>query len=320
MDQNTQKKCLPKIKDAFGQSICSYTVQSGEQAKTLPTLEKVWEFLNREGADRKSLLVNLGGGVLCDMGGFAASCFKRGIDFIHIPTTLLAQVDASVGGKTGVNFKIFKNEIGTFSFPIKVIIDTHFLETLDHEHLLSGFAEMLKHALISDQEYFYRLREMNLNPAQLDFAGLLPLVEHSVRIKEKVVLSDPLETGLRKILNFGHTIGHAFESYFMGTTDEISHGRAVAYGMAVELFLSEKKSGLPVDKLKDAVDYINKVYGKARITTKDFEPLINLMTHDKKNESAKINFSLLNDIGLPVFDQTATTEEIFDGLGLYLRF
>jgi 3-dehydroquinate synthase len=320
MDENTQKYCLPKIKNAFGHHISAFTVQAGEQAKTLATIEKIWEYLNREGADRKSLLVNLGGGVLCDMGGFAASCFKRGIDFIHIPTTLLSQVDASVGGKTGVNFKSYKNEIGTFSFPIKVIIDTRFLETLDHEHLLSGFAEMLKHAFISDQEYFYSLREINLNPAQVDFARLLPLVEQSIRIKEKVVLSDPLETGLRKILNFGHTVGHAFESYFMGSPDEISHGRAVAYGMAVELFLSEKKSGLLGDKLKEAVEYINKVYGKAGITSKDFEPLLNLMTHDKKNESAKINFSLLKDFGFPVFDQTAGRTEIMEAFERYLSF
>jgi 3-dehydroquinate synthase len=318
-DENTLRYCLPKIISADNQQIKNITIKAGEKFKHIQTVEEVWEFLNSNGADRKSLLINLGGGVLCDLGGFAASTFKRGLDFIHIPTTLLSQVDASVGGKTGVNFKSFKNEIGCFSFPRKVIIDPIFLETLDNENILSGYAEMLKHAFISGQDDYKKLQKFEMTKSKMDYASLIDLIKHSVEIKGKIVLEDPMETGLRKVLNFGHTIGHAFESFYLDSTNEISHGKAVAYGMAVELYLSHKKLGFQKNKLYESVKYINTIFGKPYFKPSDYEVLYNLMTHDKKNESAQINFTLLKDFGHPVYDQTAKKEEIFEGFELYLK-
>lgn len=316
-DENSFKFCYPKVKSAFSGDLNIFCLKAGEQYKNIESVTNVWDFLNSNGADRKSLLINLGGGVLCDLGGFAASTFKRGLHFIHIPTTLLSQVDASVGGKTGVNFKSYKNEIGCFSFPKKVIIDTNFLETLDHENMLSGFAEMLKHAFISGEDYLKELMRMNITKGKIDYANLLELVKYSVKIKEKIVLEDPMENGLRKVLNFGHTVGHAFESFYMGSSEEITHGKAVAYGMAVELYLSYKKLGFLKEKLIDAVNYIDKIFGKLTFQKADYESFYNLMTHDKKNEAARINFTLIRDFGVPVYDQTAKKAEIFEGLEFY---
>jgi 3-dehydroquinate synthase len=317
-DDNTHKLCLPKIDKSLLKNVGVFCLKPGEQYKHIDSVVKVWEFLNKNGADRKSTLINLGGGVICDLGGFVASTFKRGIDFIQIPTTLLSQVDASVGGKTGINLNSYKNEIGCFSFPKKVIIDTTFLDTLDFENMLSGYAEMLKQAFISNEKYYSELKKINFSEGKLDYSYLLELVKHSVKIKENVVLADPMELGLRKILNFGHTVGHAFESFYMGTPDELSHGRAVAYGMAIELYLSHKKTGLPKEKLNESINYINQIYGKLNFQKSDYEKLVELMTHDKKNEAAKINFTLIEDIGKAVFDQTAVKEEILEGFEFYL--
>ena len=318
-DSNTINACYPEIKNSLGENIPIFTINAGEENKNIQTVVEVWDFLNKKGANRKSVLINLGGGVLCDLGGFAASTFKRGLDFINIPTTLLSQVDASVGGKTGINFKSYKNEIGTFSFPLKVIIDTGFLKTLTKEHLLSGYAEMIKHAFISDESYYHELQKIDFKSNDIDYSCLLELVKHSVKIKEKVVLTDPVESGLRKILNFGHTVGHAFESYFMGTPDEISHGRAVIYGMAVELYLSCKKAGFPENKLLEALNYLNNTYGKLDFKKTDYEKLVNLMTHDKKNDSANINFTLIKDFGKPMFDMFAKKEEIIEAFDYYMK-
>ncbi|NJO87697.1 MAG: 3-dehydroquinate synthase [Chloroflexia bacterium] len=317
-DSNTINHCFPVIKTTLPKNIPVFVLEAGEEYKHIESVVKVWEFLNSNGADRKSVVINLGGGVLCDLGGFAASTFKRGLDFIHIPTTLLSQVDASVGGKTGVNFKSFKNEIGSFSFPMKVIIDSCFTKTLPLEHILSGFGEMLKHAFIKDEKYYYALKNLDLDLENLDYNKILSLVQHSVKIKEEVVLLDPMEKGLRKILNFGHTIGHAFESYYLGSEKELIHGKAVAYGMIMEMYLSHIKLDFPKDKLIEVADYLNKVYGKLLFGHDDYEKLFSLMTHDKKNENHQVNFTLLKDIGQSVIDETASKKEIFEAFDFYL--
>ncbi len=319
-DSNTVKYCYPLIKDYLPKNIPLFVLEAGEDQKNIESVVKVWDFLNQHAADRKSVVINLGGGVLCDLGGFAASTFKRGLDFIHIPTTLLSQVDASVGGKTGVNFKSYKNEIGSFSFPLKVLIDTNFLKTISQEHILSGFGEMLKHAFIKDEAYYSELQALDLDKNSLDYNQLLKLVQHSVKIKEDVVLADPMEIGLRKILNFGHTIGHAFESFFMGTANELIHGKAVAYGMIMELYLSHLKLGFSKVKLIEVTNYLNSVYGKLIFEKTDCEKLYALMTHDKKNENSQINFTLLEDIGVSVINQTAGKQEIFDAFDFYLNY
>ena len=317
-DSNTIKYCYPFIEATLPVNVPVFVIEAGEENKHIDNVVKVWDFLNSNGADRKSILINIGGGVLCDLGGFAASTFKRGIDFIHIPTTLLSQVDASVGGKTGVNFKSFKNEIGAFSFPMKVLIDSCFMKTLSQEHILSGFGEMLKHAFIKDAPYYKDLQDLDFEKSSLDYCNLLKLVQHSVNIKEEVVLADPMESGLRKILNFGHTVGHAFESYYLGTEKELIHGKAIAYGMIIEMYLSHLKLGFPKDKLVNAVEYLNKVYGKLNFGQEDYEKLYSLMTHDKKNENHQINFTLLKDIGESITDKTANKKEIFEAFDFYL--
>jgi len=318
MDNNTQKYCFPIIGNFFPKGTEIYILPAGEEHKHIESVAKVWAFLNSHGADRKSVLLNLGGGVLCDLGGFAASTFKRGIDFIHIPTTLLSQVDASVGGKTGVNLNNYKNEVGCFSFPKKVIIYSGFIKTLDQENILSGFGEMVKHALISSDSYFEDLKKLNLNKSDLDYIELLRLIKKSIKIKEEVVLADPMEMGLRKILNFGHTVGHAFESYYMGTERELIHGKAIAYGMAVELYLSHLKVGFPKPKLNEVIQYIESIFGKLKFTSNDYERLYTLMGHDKKNEDALINFSFIKEVGDPVINQTASKNEIFEAFDYYL--
>jgi len=318
-DSNTIEACFPIIKEALPKDIPVFTLNAGEEYKHIESVVKVWDFFNSHGADRKSVVINLGGGVLCDLGGFAASTFKRGLDFIHIPTTLLSQVDASVGGKTGINFKAFKNEVGSFSFPLKVIIDSCFMKTLSQDHVLSGFGEMLKHAFIKDEAYYADLQKLDLNFNTLNYSELLKLVQHSVKIKEEVVLADPMENGLRKILNFGHTIGHAFESYYLGTEKELIHGKAVAYGMIMEMFLSHLKLDFPKEKLIKVTDYLNKIYGKLEFGKNDYENLYGLMTHDKKNEDHQINFTLLKDIGESVINQTTGKKEIFEAFDFYLK-
>jgi len=318
-DSNTIQECFPIIKKKLPVNIPVFTLDAGEENKHIDSVVKVWDFLNTNGADRKSVVINLGGGVLCDLGGFAASTFKRGLDFIQIPTTLLSQVDASVGGKTGVNFKTFKNEVGSFSFPLKVIIDSCFMKTLSQEHILSGFGELLKHAFIQDEAYYAKLKKLNLDKKELDYNDLLKLVQHSVKIKEEVVLADPMENGLRKILNFGHTIGHAFESYFLSTEKELIHGKAVAYGMLMEMYLSYLKRGFNRNKLVEVQGFINEIYGKLEFDYSDYEKLYGLMTHDKKNEDHQINFTLLEDIGESVINQTAGKKEIFEAFDFYLE-
>ena len=252
--------------------------------------------------------------MVTDLGGFAASTFKRGINYINIPTTLLAMVDASVGGKTGINFRGLKNEIGVFNNASTVILDTQFLKTLDTENILSGYAEMLKHGLISNEKMWAEL--MNFDLGALDFSLLQRMVEESVAVKQRIVTEDPTEQGIRKALNLGHTAGHAFESFAL-KHQPVLHGYAVAWGLIVELYLSAIKTGFPTDKMHQTVSFIHEHYGKMNITCDDYPQLLELMTHDKKNVAGVINFTLLGGIGDIRINQTATKEEIYEALDFY---
>ena len=325
VDETTEQLCLPVVAgfDCLrGAEII--TIGATDSHKTLDSLSHVWTCLQQGGATRHSLMVNLGGGMVTDLGGFAASTFKRGLNYINIPTTLLAMVDASVGGKTGINFGGLKNEIGVFSTARSVILDTIFLQTLDHENILSGYAEMLKHGLISpDSGMWAELLTFDLDI--IDYYQLSRMLEDSVKVKERIVEEDPMERGLRKALNLGHTVGHAFESLALRTPSlrrgqgevPVLHGYAVAYGLVCELYLSCIKTGFPTDKMRQTVRFILDHYGRMPITCDDYPTLLELMTHDKKNTGADINFTLLGDVGDIRINQTATMQEIEEALDFY---
>lgn len=319
-DEVTHEQCLPLVKDFFclkGAQVI--TIGATDVHKDLQSLTHVWQALDEGGADRHSCLINLGGGMVTDLGGFVASTFKRGIDFINIPTTLLSMVDASVGGKTGINFNGLKNEVGVFNDSRYVILDTHFLRTLDDQNMRSGYAEMLKHGLISDQSTWAELLQFDLSCP--DLSSLQAMVAKSVQVKEDVVKRDPHEKGIRKALNYGHTFGHAFESFSLKHHREdeapILHGYAVAYGMICELYLSVVKAGFPSEQMRQTVNFIRDNYGRFSITCDDYDELLALMRHDKKNTSGIINFTLLDAIGDVLINQTATDEEIREALDFF---
>jgi 3-dehydroquinate synthase len=321
VDENTQRLCLPLLSDMDcmrGAQVI--TIGATDANKTVDTLQQVWTALQQGGATRHSLLVNLGGGMVTDLGGFAAATFKRGLNYINIPTTLLAMVDASVGGKTGVNFGGLKNEVGVFSNASAVILDTTFLKTMDHENLLSGYAEMLKHGLISDDRHWAEILKHQETLANLErqenLDKLSALLADSVAVKQRIVTEDPTEQGLRKALNLGHTVGHAFESLAL-QRKPILHGYAVAYGLVCELYLSCVKTGFPTDKMRQTVSFIREHYGQMSITCDDYPTLLQLMTHDKKNVAGKINFTLLGGVGDIRINQTATEEDIKEALDFY---
>lgn len=296
-------------------NIHKMVVPSGEHNKSLESVRRIWDFLSQNGADRKSLLINIGGGMLTDLAGFAASTFKRGIDFINIPTTLLSQVDASVGGKTGFNFNGLKNEIGVFNDPLAVIIDTKFLSTLDHRNFLSGFAEMIKHGMIKNPDHLEDLKNFDFN--NINYKNLHSIIQDSVHVKEYFVLNDPTEKNIRKALNFGHTAGHAFESLALEQNRPVLHGYAVAWGMAVELFLSAEMCELEKADMEKLNRWLLGIYGKFEINPDDFPRLLNLMTHDKKNESGRINFTLLSAPGKVRINQDCRQDAILRALHYY---
>ena len=316
-DENTQRLCLPVVsKFKCMEGVQCITIPANDTHKNLESLCHVWSELQCMGATRHSLMVNLGGGMVTDLGGFAASTFKRGIAYINIPTTLLSMVDASVGGKTGINFGGLKNEIGVFNNARCVILDTTFLKTLDRENTLSGYAEMLKHGLISTESHWAELLNFDLFSAPLS-----DLLAESVAVKERIVEEDPTEHGIRKALNLGHTIGHAFESLCLsGSNPRLStvlHGYAVAYGMVCELYLSAIKANFPIEKMRQTVHFIHEHYGRLPITCDDYPTLLELMMHDKKNMGTDINFTLLGGIGDIRINQTATKAEIEEALDFY---
>lgn len=316
-DTNTEEKCFPLLKDvpAF-QGAPVITVGAGDGHKDVETLSHIWSRLSCEGASRNSLLVNLGGGMVTDMGGFAGATFKRGLQTINIPTTLMASVDAAVGGKTGINFNGLKNEIGSFYPPECVFIDCGFLRTLDRDNLLSGYAEMIKHALISSMETYATVMLFDLD-AKMDYAFLNKMVAQSVAVKERIVEEDPKEHGIRKALNFGHTIGHAYESLSFKKNSPLLHGHAVAAGIVSELYLSYKQCGFPMDRLSQVVYYIKEYYPAFVFDCKDYDVLYELMTHDKKNEAGIINFTLLSQVGEVQINQQVDREKILESLDFY---
>lgn len=312
------QRCLPLIARLCNKyAVRKIVIRGGENQKSICSVEQVWQFLSETGADRKSLLINLGGGMLTDLGGFAASTFKRGIDFINLPTTLLSQVDASLGGKTGINFNGLKNEIGVFREPRAVIINTDFLKTIDRENFLSGYAEMIKHGLIKDREHWEELQAFGLD--SIDYVSLQKIIAHSVAIKDWHVQNDPMEKDIRKALNFGHTTGHAFESLALHRGYPILHGYAVAYGMIAELYLSVKKTGFNGQDLRKATGWLLEKYGKLEITEADYDTLFQLMTHDKKNEGNRINFTLLSGIGRAEINQSCPRELILEALDYFRK-
>lgn len=294
VDDNTERLCLSLFRET-GLEVQAICIPHGDDAKNVESLALVWRALSDGGASRGSLLCCLGGGMVTDLGGFAAATFKRGIACINVPTTLLAMVDASVGGKTGINLESLKNEVGAFSVPDRVIIDTCWLATLDRENMLSGFAEMLKHSLLSDYGMLGEL--LNFDIVNPDLERLAGLIERSVAVKQRVVEADPREEGLRKALNLGHTIGHAVETWGLRHERAMLHGYAVAMGLVGELYLSHKLEGFPSGTLRQVTGFVKEHYGAFPPSCKEVDELIELMGHDKKNRGGRINFTLLKDVG-----------------------
>ena len=315
VDETTNKLCWTLVKDYLClKDAQTIVIGATDRHKNLDTLVHVWESLQQGKATRHSLLINLGGGMVTDLGGFAASTYKRGINFINVPTTLLAMVDASVGGKTGINFGGLKNEIGVFNDAEFVLLDTNWLRTLDEKNIRSGYAEMLKHGLIADETMWAEL--INFNLTQPNLHQLASMLDKSVRIKERIVAEDPHEKGIRKALNLGHTFGHVFESWAM-KRQPVLHGYAVAFGLIAELYLATTQTDFPTERMRQTVNFIRAYYGSLPITCNDYPELIELMHHDKKNRGNEINVTLLGGIGDIRIDQTITEEDIKEALDFF---
>jgi len=317
VDENTNQHCLPILLEALETTseIEIIEIEAGEENKNLDTCSGVWHALTELGADRKSLLINLGGGVITDLGGFVASCFKRGIKFINIPTTLLSMVDASVGGKTGVDLGVLKNQIGLFSDPEMVLVDTRYLETVDEREIRSGLAEIIKYGLTYDVKLWDEINSFK----KLSINNIESLIHRSIEIKNEVVTEDPKEHGLRKVLNFGHTLGHAIESYFLESEnkEKLTHGEAIAIGMITETFLSEKLLNFPSDKLVNIKNKLLEIYGTTVIKPSDYDAIIELLIHDKKNVSGQVNFVLLSNLENFKFDCTVDKSLLIEALNFY---
>lgn len=316
-DDNTKDKVLPLISAESPRVAQAHVISTapGDENKNINSLSKIWEELQRGGADRHSIVINIGGGVITDMGGFAAATFKRGLRFINLPTTLLSAVDAAVGGKTGVNFNRFKNEIGVFKEADAVVISTRFFETLPLEEVKSGYAEMLKHGLLESAVSLDKLLDYELD--KLDVAHLLSLLEESVNVKRRVVEQDPFEKGIRKALNLGHTVGHAFESLALERNAPVPHGYAVAWGCVVELVLSHIILGFPSPVLHRVASFVRDNYGAPAIECRDYDKLLEYMRHDKKNSGGKINFTLLSAPGGIEINQYPESDDIVAAMDIF---
>ena len=312
-DTNTKKHCYPALKKILPKHH-TLVVSAGETHKNLATCTQIWAAMTEVSLDRHALVVNLGGGVIGDMGGFCGATYKRGIDFIQIPTTLLAQVDASVGGKLGIDFEGFKNHIGVFAQPQSVLIDQSFLATLPYMELRSGFAEVIKHCLIADAAKWDEIRTKDLQQQNWH-----DLIAHSVEIKQKIVGQDPTEQGLRKILNFGHSIGHALETYLLNQpTRRILHGEAVAAGMVMEAYVAFRKKMIDAQTLDQIEEFIFSVFGRVEITDTEFDTILALAHQDKKNKDGQLRFSLLNQhVGHCVWDVEVSASEFIKALKYY---
>ncbi len=321
VDDNTAELVLPILSSqskAVGEATV-IKVPEGDVNKSIEALQSIWKGLSSQGASRKSVIINVGGGVITDIGGFAAATFKRGIRFINLPTTLLGAVDAAVGGKTGINFNGLKNEVGAFADAEAVIISTKFFNTLPVQQLLSGYAEMLKHGLLDNSATLAALMRYDVTNGTASSDELLNLIQQSVQVKQNIVSADPRETGMRKALNLGHTVGHAFESFAMNDRKSpIPHGYAVAWGLVVELILSRMKLGFPADTMHQFASYVKEHYGYFDVECKDYPAIISLMRHDKKNDTQQdINFTLLRDVGQIEINQTESDDDIKAAIDIY---
>jgi 3-dehydroquinate synthase len=317
VDTNSNELCLPKFLPYLETNLTIEIVEfeAGEPNKNIETCVQIWNVLTELGADRKSLVINVGGGVVTDLGGFVASTFKRGIDFINIPTTLLSMVDASVGGKTGVDLGNLKNQIGVINVPKMVLIDTSYLETLSKNEMRSGLAEMLKHGLIYDTNYWEKFLDLK----EIDFADFDELIYRSVEIKNEIVLQDPTEKNIRKALNFGHTLGHAIESYFLEHKDKktLLHGEAIAVGMILESHISLHKNLISQQEYNQIKTAIKSIYEDVVFEENDIEPILELLIHDKKNEYGNIQFALIDGIGKIIINQSVENELILNAFNDY---
>lgn len=311
VDENTKEHCLPKIKDFIPEAEI-IEIQSGEENKNLSTCIYIWQQMTKMQLDRKAVVLNLGGGVIGDMGGFCASTYKRGIEFIQIPTTLLSQVDASAGGKLGIDFETYKNHIGVFREPLAVLINTNFLETLDSREIRSGYAEIVKHCLIADKDKWNEIKKKPFDQLSWD-----ELTDHSVRIKAWVTESDPTEKGLRKILNFGHTIGHAIESFYLETANRLLHGEAIAIGMIAEAFLSYKKGFITSEECEEIKKYLVGIYGHPKVAKENYPAFLENTLQDKKNENKAVLASLLEEVGKANFNISLNAEDITTAIDYY---
>ena len=320
VDTNSAEYCLPIFGDFIGEKTYNLLMlEAGEVSKNIVSVQLIWDFLFHHRATRDSILINLGGGMVTDLGGFAAATYMRGIRFINIPTTLLAMVDASSGGKTGIDYHGVKNGIGTFTLPLATFIHPDFLRTLPITELLSGFAEMLKHALINSSQEWIKLLQLaqdDLSQEQLvDILSTTDILQTSIAIKEDVVAQDPCEAGLRKVLNFGHTIGHAIESYALENNHSLPHGYCVLWGMIAEVYLSVVHMGFPREILQQLTQIMLQWYGRPQCDCKHREQLIQRMYQDKKNGTSKTpNFTLLSTVGQPIINQYLTEEDINEAL------
>ncbi|ULC58261.1 3-dehydroquinate synthase [Flaviramulus sp. BrNp1-15] len=317
VDENTHQYCLPHFLDRLETNLIIeiIEIESGEINKTIDTCVGVWNTLSELDADRKSLMINIGGGVITDLGGFVACTFKRGIAYINVPTSLLSMVDASVGGKTGVDLGHLKNQIGVISNPNLVLIDTKYLDTLPQNQMRSGLAEMLKHGLITGENYWNKFQDLS----KLSLDDLDTLIHESVLIKKHVVEEDPYENGLRKTLNFGHTLGHAIESYFLSNDNKTTllHGEAIVIGMILASYISTELTGFPKSKRDEIKDLLIGYYGKVKIEENDLQPIIDLLKYDKKNNHGNINFVLLESIGKPKIDCLVENDIIIEAFEFY---
>lgn len=310
VDNNTASLCLPKVMEVWPENIKAEIVKisAGEKFKNISVCQQIWRRLTRMNVDRHALLINLGGGVVCDMGGLCAATYKRGIDFINVPTTLLAMVDAAIGGKTGVNLGMFKNQIGVFAFPQAVFINTAFLNTLPVNELKNGYAEIIKHALIADKKMWHTLMEQG-------FEKLSTCIENSVFIKTEIVKIDPFEKNKRKLLNFGHTVGHALEMLSPEIAGrQLSHGEAIAEGIIAESYISTKMAGLPLADADKINGFVRRFFPPITFTKGNTEAVYELMLHDKKNRNGKIKMTLLNSPGKGIFNAVVGKDVIIEYL------
>lgn len=311
-DENTLKHCYSEIKGEIPDHVLIQT-KSGEENKTLTTCSAIWQAMTDHMLDRHACMIILGGGVLGDMGGFCAATYKRGIDFILIPTTLLAQADASIGGKLGIDFNHFKNHIGVFQKPDLTLLYSGFLKTLSLPELRSGFAEVVKHTLISDRAMWEEVSSRPLGDQPWDL-----LIRHSVEFKARVTTEDPTEKGLRKILNAGHTVGHALETYLLNEGRRILHGEAIAAGLMAEAYIAQTRKMISEEELNKICAFLLQVYGKVSIQKNELDDISRLILQDKKNKENRILCVLLDRIGSSRWDCEINLEEVKNSLSFYL--